>query len=139
MKPWSGENAAGRITPPASPQRHALFRHQHPDAVGRVRRARLHFAELDDVQAGARTERARPQGREGFAGRLCQYASRKTEQNDADGEDIEREIHFLKGYTVFNVEQIDGLPEHYYVKPEPKFTTVQRIDHAEAFFASHAS
>ena len=37
---------------------------------------------------------------------------------------------------MFNVEQIEGLPEQYYVKPEPKFTAVQRIDHAEAFFAS---
>jgi hypothetical protein len=59
----------------------------------------------------------------------------KTEQNGA-GEDMQREIHFLKGYTVFNVEQIEGLPEQYYVKPEPKFTTVERIAHAEAFFAS---
>ena len=42
----------------------------------------------------------------------------------------------MKGYTVFNVEQIEGLPEHYYVKPEPKFTPVERIEHAEAFFAS---
>ena len=31
-----------------------------------------------------------------------------------------REIPFLKGYTVFNVEQIEGLPEHYYARPEPR-------------------
>jgi antirestriction protein ArdC len=37
---------------------------------------------------------------------------------------------------VFNVEQIEGLPEQYYVKPEPKFTAVERIGHAEAFFAA---
>ena len=42
----------------------------------------------------------------------------------------------MKGYTVFNVEQIDGLPEHYYAKPEPRSDTVQRIDAAEAFFAA---
>jgi len=29
------------------------------------------------------------------------------------GEDTEREILFLKGYTVFNGEQIEGLPAHY--------------------------
>ena len=28
-----------------------------------------------------------------------------------------RRIHYMKGYTVFNVEQIDGLPERYHVKP----------------------
>ena len=75
--------------------------------------------------------------RKGEKGSLVVYANavRKTDKNDA-GEEIEREIHFLKGYTVFNVEQIDGLPAQYYVKPEPKFTAVQRIEHAEAFFAS---
>jgi antirestriction protein ArdC len=26
----------------------------------------------------------------------------------------------MKGYTVFNVEQIDGLLEHYYAKPVPR-------------------
>jgi antirestriction protein ArdC len=36
---------------------------------------------------------------------------------------------------VFNVEQIEGLPEHYYAKPEPTFTNVPRIDHADPFFA----
>jgi len=37
---------------------------------------------------------------------------------------------------VFNVEQIEGLPERYYAKPEPKFSAVQRIEHADAFFAA---
>jgi hypothetical protein len=30
-----------------------------------------------------------------------------------DGEENEREIHYMKGHTVFNVEQIEGLPEHH--------------------------
>ena len=65
------------------------------------------------------------------------YASTLTRtEADAEGQQIEREIPFLKGYTVFNVEQIEGLPEHYYAKPEPQFTAVQRIDRAEAFFAA---
>jgi antirestriction protein ArdC len=42
----------------------------------------------------------------------------------------------MKGYTVFNVEQIDGLPEHYYAKPAPRADTIERIDRAEAFFAA---
>jgi phosphate transport system ATP-binding protein len=40
----------------------------------------------------------------------------------------------MKGYTVFNVEQVEGLPESFYVKPEPKGEPVQRIEHADAFF-----
>lgn len=75
--------------------------------------------------------------RKGETGSPVVYANSvmKTEQNDA-GEDVEREIRFLKGYTVFNVEQIDGLPEHYYTKPKPRFTSIQRIDNADAFFAA---
>ena len=42
----------------------------------------------------------------------------------------------MKGYTVFNVEQIEGLPEIYYTKPEPKRTGPARIEHAEAFFTN---
>ena len=42
----------------------------------------------------------------------------------------------MKGYTVFNVEQIEGLPERYYDKPEPVIDPAAGIDHAEAFFAA---
>ena len=42
----------------------------------------------------------------------------------------------MKGYTVFNVEQIDGLPAHYYAKPAPRSETVQRIERVEGFFAA---
>jgi antirestriction protein ArdC len=41
----------------------------------------------------------------------------------------------MRSYTVFNVDQIEGLPPHYYAiaqKPEP----AQRIAHAEAFLAA---
>ena len=76
--------------------------------------------------------------RKGEKGSLVVYANRltKVETNDR-GEEVEREIPFLKGYTVFNAEQIDGLPEHYYAKPPPKFAgPAQRIGHAEGFFAA---
>lgn len=38
----------------------------------------------------------------------------------------------MKGYTVFNHEQVEGLPTHYYAKPEPRFSPIQRVEHAEA-------
>ena len=43
----------------------------------------------------------------------------RTEHDDKTGEDTEREIPYMKGYTVFNVEQIEGLPEIYYAKAFP--------------------
>ena len=75
--------------------------------------------------------------RKGEHGSLVVYADKiiRTETDAATGEEAERAIPFMKGYTVFNVEQIDGLPEHFYAKPEPRLDTMQRIDRAEAFFA----
>jgi antirestriction protein ArdC len=58
-------------------------------------------------------------------------------ETDADtGEASEHAIPFMKGYTVFNVEQIDGLPERFYAKAEPLKQTVQRIAPADSFIAA---
>jgi antirestriction protein ArdC len=76
--------------------------------------------------------------RKGEHGSLVVYADRitRTETDCETGEDTERAIPFMKGYTVFNTEQIEGLPEHYYPKPAPRTETVQRIERAEFFFAT---
>jgi antirestriction protein ArdC len=58
------------------------------------------------------------------------------ERDDKTGQDVEREIPYMKGYSVFNVEQIEGLPEIYYAKAVPTLDPVARIDHAEEFFAN---
>jgi antirestriction protein ArdC len=42
----------------------------------------------------------------------------------------------MKGYTVFNVDQMEGLPSRYYAKPHERNDPVQRIAHAEAFFTA---
>jgi antirestriction protein ArdC len=49
--------------------------------------------------------------RKGEHGSLVVYANSisKTETNEK-GEDVEREIPFMKGYTVFNVEQVNACP-----------------------------
>jgi zincin-like metallopeptidase/antirestriction factor ArdC-like protein/transposase len=76
--------------------------------------------------------------RKGEHGSLVVYADKitRTETDRDTGEDTEREITFMKGYTVFNVEQVEGLPEHYYAKPAPRAEAVRRIDRAESFFAA---
>jgi antirestriction protein ArdC len=73
--------------------------------------------------------------KKGEKGSLVVYANSitRTEQ-DASGEDSEREIHYMKSYTVFNVEQVEGLPAYYYQQSEMKTTPVERIVHAEEFF-----
>lgn len=69
------------------------------------------------------------QVRKGEHGSLVVYAGKivKSEENDA-GEESERSIPFLKGYTVFNADQIDGLPSASKVA-QP----VAPIEAAEAF------
>ena len=60
------------------------------------------------------------QVRKGEHGALVVYADRFTKtETDDKGEDTEREIAFMKGYTVFNVEQIEGLPAELYERPAP--------------------
>ena len=77
------------------------------------------------------------QVRKGERGALVVYADKitKTETDDA-GAEVEREIPFMKGYTVFNVEQIDGLPAHYYAQPANPLPVSDRIAQAEQFIAA---
>ena len=77
------------------------------------------------------------QVRKGSKGQLVIYADkmRKTETDDAD-QDREVEIPFMKGYTVFNVDQIEGLPETYYAVAEPMPESAERDAAAEAFFTA---
>ena len=134
VKPWSGENAAGRIT---RPLRHngvpysginILMLWASSIEQGFSSPSWMTFKQALELDAHVR---------KGEKGSLVVYANSitKNERNDA-GEDVEREIHFLKGYTVFNVEQIDELPVHYYAKAEPRHDTIERIAHAESFFAA---
>jgi hypothetical protein len=57
--------------------------------------------------------------RKGEHGELVVYADRiNRTETDAKGEEVERSIPFMKGYTVFNVEQCEGLPAQYTGKAE---------------------
>uniref|UniRef100_UPI00155DC81A ArdC family protein n=1 Tax=Agrobacterium radiobacter TaxID=362 RepID=UPI00155DC81A len=73
--------------------------------------------------------------RKGESGATVVYASRFTKTvPDAGGGEVERDIPFLKAYTVFNCDQIDGLADHYYSRPEPIAKPLERIEHADRFF-----
>lgn len=73
--------------------------------------------------------------RKGESGSTVVFASRFTKsEDDGEGGEVDREIPFLKAYNVFNVEQIDGLPDHYYHRPVPQIDPVERIEHADRFF-----
>ena len=132
MKPWNAGNTAGRITRPLRhngvPYSGINILMLWAEAVSQGFGAPIWMTFKQASELGAHVKK-------GEKGSLVVYASAitRTEQDDK-GEESEREIHFMKGYTVFNVEQIDGLPEHYYGKPIVQNTQVERISHAEAFF-----
>jgi len=77
------------------------------------------------------------QVRKGEKGSLVVYADRFTKSGtDDNGEDIETIIPFMKGYTVFNTEQVDGLPGHFYASNTPINQDMERLEAIEQFFAA---
>ncbi|MGV1760577.1 ArdC family protein [Rhizobium sp. A22-96] len=75
--------------------------------------------------------------RKGESGSTVVFANRirKTEIDGKD-DDVEREIPFLKAYTVFNIAQIDGLPANYTTPSKDAVPTpISRLPLADAFFA----
>jgi antirestriction protein ArdC len=76
--------------------------------------------------------------RKGETGSLVVYANAmsRNELDEATGEEVARAIPYLKSYTVFNVAQIEGLPEQYRAEPAPRSEPFPRIERAEAFFAA---
>ena len=78
------------------------------------------------------------QVRNGEKGSAVVYANAmtRTATDPESGDEVETSIRFLKGYTVFNVEQIDGLPSHFYAPPPARTEPLLRIKRAEAFFTA---
>jgi len=77
------------------------------------------------------------QVRKGEKGSLVVYADKITKTGtDEKGADVEIKIPFMKGYTVFNAEQIDNLPGHFYATVAPLNTAINRLDSVESFFAN---
>ena len=134
-QPWNAEHSAGRITRPLRgngiPYQgiNVLMLWSAAIEKGYAAPIWMTFKQAIELKACVR---------KGEHGSLVVYADKiiRTETDSKTGEEAEHAIPFMKGYTVFNVEQIDGLPEHYYGKPEAGADSVQRIAHAESFFAA---
>ncbi|HTR35005.1 MAG TPA: zincin-like metallopeptidase domain-containing protein [Bryobacteraceae bacterium] len=134
LKPWNAGNTGGRIM---RPLRHngvpysginILMLWAESVVKGFASPTWMTFKQAHELDAHVR---------KGEKGSLVVYANAITrEEENESGELEERSIPYMKGYTVFNVEQVEGLPEQYYVKPEATTTPVERIAHAEAFFTA---
>jgi antirestriction protein ArdC len=134
LKPWNAEYAAGRITRP--------LRHNGQKYNGINILMLWASAELQGYSCPywLTFQQAKELGgfvKKGEHGSPVVYANtfKKTETTDA-GEEVEQDIPFLKQYTVFNAEQVEGLPQHFYQMAEPPKEKIERIEHAERFFAN---
>lgn len=134
-QPWNVEHSAGRITRPLRgngiPYHGINVVMLWSAAIAKGYAAPIWMTYRQALELNAHV-------RKGEEGNLVVYADKiiRTETDAETGEEAERAIPFMKGYTVFNVEQIEGLPEHYYGKPPARTESVQRIERAETFFAA---
>lgn len=135
FKPWNADHAAGKIT---RPLRHNGIPYKGINVImlwsaatvkGYACPLWLTFKQA--LELGGNVKK-------GETGELVVYANSITKtETDEKGEETEREIPFLKGYTVFNAEQCENLPAHYTAKAEPPaLTPLQRIEAADRFFAA---
>ncbi len=133
-RPWSAEHLAGRITRPlrhnGEPYKGINVLLLWSEAVTRGYSAPLWMTFRQALDLGGHV-------RKGERGATVVYANRISRtETDGDGRDVEREIPFLKAYTVFNVEQVEDLPTVFHATAEPQLDPVQRIARAESFFAA---
>src|SRR5580704_9367011 len=135
VRPWNAEHAAARIT---RPLRHngkpysginVLSLWASAMAQNFASPVWMTFRQAIELDAHIR---------KGEKGSLVVYADRimRKDTDEETGDEINREIPFLKGYTVFNVEQIEALPEIYHATAAATLDPVARLEHAEQFFAA---
>src|SRR5437016_1046946 len=134
LKPWNAGHAAGQITLPlrhnGTPYRGINILLLWGEAMTNGYASPLWMTFKQALALGAHV-------RKGAHGAMVVYADRFTRtETDADGNGVEREIPFLKAYTVFNVAQIEGLAAHYYARPEAKADKLELIESAEQLCAA---
>ncbi|MDQ0323102.1 antirestriction protein ArdC [Pararhizobium capsulatum DSM 1112] len=132
MKPWNAANAYNRITRPlrhnGQPYTGMNTLLLWSEGVARGFSSPMWMTFKQALELGAAV-------RKGESGATVVFASRFTKsEDDGRGGEVEREVPFLKAYTVFNIEQIDGLPDHYHHRAAPFLDPVERIEHADRFF-----
>jgi hypothetical protein len=79
-----------------------------------------HWPEFRPLACAPAAANVTPENVDAYIAELVVYANSITRtETDAKGEETEREIPYMKGYTVFNAAHCDGLPAHYTAKAEP--------------------
>jgi antirestriction protein ArdC len=148
-QPWNAAHAAGHVS---RPLRHNGQRYSGINvltlwaaAMGRHYAGPIWMTFRQALELGGHV-------RKGEKGAPVVYANTIVRVEEGEGgQDEEHAIPFLKAYTVFNIEQIDGLPAHYYAPlldyiQMPNFESFRSADgyyatlaHEAAHWTKHAS
>lgn len=137
MKPWSAANTDGRVNRPV---RHNGLPYSGmnvlllwSEQISRGFASSMWMTFKQALELGGAV-------RKGETGSTVVFASRFTKSvTDGNGSEVDREIPFLKAYSVFNVEQIEGLPNSYHALPVKVHDPVERIESADRFFRNTGS
>ncbi|WP_428491618.1 ArdC family protein [Rhodopila sp.] len=128
-QPWNAEHAAGRITRPLRangvPYNGINVLLLWGEAMTKSFTAPVWCTFKQALELGGSV-------RKGEHGSMVVYADKIKRRDEKTDE--EKIISFMKGYTVFNVEQVDNLPAHFYTVAAPQIDPVQRDAMADAFF-----
>ncbi|MFN3634361.1 MAG: ArdC family protein [Rhizobium rhizophilum] len=137
-KPWNAEHLEGRITRPlrhsGQPYRGINIILLWAASVAEGYTANLWMTYRQAQELGG-------QVRKGSKGEQVVYADKITKAEPGQADDDTGAVQgngerwFMKAYTVFNVEQVEGLPDHYYALPPapPDIVGVDRIERLDAF------
>lgn len=134
LKPWNAENAAGRIT---RPLRHNGLPYNGVNVLMLWASAEMQGYSCPFWLTFQQAKEFGGHVKKGQHGSPVVYAStfKKKEQGE-DGSESEADIPFLKEYTVFNAEQCEGLPQHFFTLAQQPTEKIERIERAETFFAN---
>jgi antirestriction protein ArdC len=131
IRPWNAEHAAGRITRPLRhnglPYRgiNVLLLWLEAESKRYTCPIWLTFKQAKELGGHVRKDEH---------GSPVVYSASFTRKQETEGGE-EQEIRFLKEYTVFNAEQVEGLPAHFYATAAAPPDPVRRIEAADRFFA----
>jgi antirestriction protein ArdC len=139
-KPWSAEHLGGRVSRPlrstGEPYNgiNVLLLWMEATASGFVSPTWMTYRQAQ--QLGGQVRKGEKGAPVVYFGQLTRDGGEAQEDQGAD--EAQRDVRFLKSYTVFNVAQIDGLPASFEPSaPEaPALPACARIENAETFFAA---
>ncbi|MEM8672040.1 MAG: ArdC-like ssDNA-binding domain-containing protein [Planctomycetota bacterium] len=131
MKPWNAEHAARRICRPLRYNGdvyngiNILMLWESAERQGFACPLWVTFKQAQELGGHVR---------KGEKGSSVVFASTfSKEEQDEKGETVDKQIPFLKQYTVFNAEQCEGLPDRFYELRQAPDSDIERIHHVDTF------